>query len=91
MAGGANNQLAEPADADRLHARGILYVPDFVANGGGIINVAAEILRIEDREPWVRARLDALAETLEAILAEAEAKGVSPARLAEESVARRIG
>ncbi len=90
VVGGANNQLEEPADADRLHERGILYAPDYVANGGGIINAAAEILRIEDREPWVRARLDALAATMERILTEAEHKGVSPDRVAEAEVGRLI-
>ena len=42
VAGGANNQLALPEDGDRLHARGILYAPDYVINAGGIISVAHE-------------------------------------------------
>jgi leucine dehydrogenase len=37
VAGGANNQLAEPKDAERLQSRGILYVPDSVINIGGAI------------------------------------------------------
>ncbi len=39
IAGAANNQLASPAQAQRLFERGILYVPDFVLNAGGIIAV----------------------------------------------------
>jgi leucine dehydrogenase len=35
VAGGANNQLAEPEDANRLKERGILYAPDYVINVGG--------------------------------------------------------
>jgi leucine dehydrogenase len=35
IAGGANNQLAEPKDAERLMERGILYAPDYVINAGG--------------------------------------------------------
>src|SRR5690349_16105829 len=42
VAGGANNQLARPEDGPRLHARGILYAPDYVINAGGIINVSTE-------------------------------------------------
>lgn len=38
VCGAANNQLADPACGRRLHARGILYVPDFVANAGGVID-----------------------------------------------------
>ena len=42
VAGSANNQLKEPRHADMLRERGILYAPDFVINGGGVINVAEE-------------------------------------------------
>ena len=34
VAGGANNQLATRADGERIHARGILYAPDYVINAG---------------------------------------------------------
>jgi leucine dehydrogenase len=42
VAGAANNQLAGESVADRLAARDILWAPDFVANAGGIINIAEE-------------------------------------------------
>ena len=85
VAGGANNQLATEADADRLQARGILYAPDYVANGGGIVNVATEILRIADRGPWVADRLAALERTMDAILARAAREGISPAHVADST------
>ena len=38
---GANNVLGDPSeDAKRLKDRGIIYCPDFVANGGGLIQLA---------------------------------------------------
>jgi glutamate dehydrogenase/leucine dehydrogenase len=40
VAGGANNQLGEPADGHRLHARGILYAPDYVINSAGAYIIA---------------------------------------------------
>ncbi len=43
VAGGANNQLAEDGDMQRLMDRSIAYAPDFVINAGGLINVYAEI------------------------------------------------
>lgn len=43
IAGSANNQLAEERHGDLLHARGILYAPDYVINSGGLINVADEL------------------------------------------------
>ena len=42
VAGAANNQLQTPEDGQRLEDAGILYAPDYVINGGGIINVACE-------------------------------------------------
>lgn len=42
VAGSANNQLKEAHHAAQLQERGILYAPDFVINGGGVINVAEE-------------------------------------------------
>lgn len=42
VAGAANNQLAEPRHGDDLHARGIVYAPDYAINAGGLINVAQE-------------------------------------------------
>ena len=44
VAGAANNQLAEEErDGAALHARDILYAPDFVINAGGLINVYNEL------------------------------------------------
>ena len=45
IAGGANNQLAEDRHGDELEQRRILYAPDYVINGGGVINVYGELHR----------------------------------------------
>lgn len=90
VAGGANNQLATPGDADRLQARGILYAPDYVANGGGIVNVATEILRIAEPAPWVADKLAALERTMDRILTRAARNGVSPAHVADDIVAEAM-
>ncbi len=44
VAGAANNQLAEPRHGDDLHARGIVYAPDYAINAGGLVNVAQEVI-----------------------------------------------
>jgi leucine dehydrogenase len=44
VAGAANNQLSEPRHGDDLHARAILYAPDYAINAGGLINVAQEVV-----------------------------------------------
>ncbi|MFZ5624009.1 MAG: Leu/Phe/Val dehydrogenase [Gemmatimonadota bacterium] len=44
VCGAANNQLGEPRHGDELEARGITYAPDYVVNGGGVINVYGELM-----------------------------------------------
>lgn len=90
VAGGANNQLATPEDAGRLHARGILYAPDFVANGGGIINVATEVAQIRDRQTFVETKLQALDDTLKKVLVQASKRGMSPADIAITTVEEQM-
>ena len=43
VCGAANNQLLDQRVGDALHARGIVWVPDFVANAGGLIQVGGEL------------------------------------------------
>lgn len=43
ICGAANNVLAEERHGDILHEKGILYAPDYVANAGGLIQVADEL------------------------------------------------
>ena len=47
IVGAANNQLASHAIGRAVFERGIVYAPDYVVNGGGIINVAAEIRALD--------------------------------------------
>ena len=66
VAGAANNQLATP-DMDRaLHARGVLYAPDYVINAAGVISVVLEILSRWDAADLSR-RIDRIGGTLTAI------------------------
>jgi leucine dehydrogenase len=90
IAGGANNQLATPEDGDHLHARGILYAPDYVINAGGIINVTLEYLGQGDRAE-VEARLRQIPGRLETIWAESAANGETAARVADRMAMALIG
>lgn len=44
VAGAANNQLLDEHHGEILKARGILYVPDYAANVGGVFNGCTELL-----------------------------------------------
>jgi leucine dehydrogenase len=90
IAGGANNQLATPGDGARLHARGILYAPDYVINAGGIISVCTEYLGDGD-ETLVRQRVEGIPERLAHIWAESETSGRDPAAVADAMAQRLIG
>nr|WP_217352854.1 Glu/Leu/Phe/Val dehydrogenase dimerization domain-containing protein [Sphingomonas sp. ID1715] len=90
VAGGANNQLATPQDGDRVHARGILYAPDYVINAGGIINVGLEYLGRGD-EAEVRSRIRLIPDRLEQVWAESAHTGDPAARVADRIAQRLIG
>lgn len=89
VVGAANNQLGTDSDAELLRDRGILYVPDFVANAGGVINIAEEPAGYDRQRAWDRIRT--IYETTEAIVARADAGGISTGeaanRLAEDRIA----
>lgn len=87
VAGGANNQLASPDMDSALKEAGILYAPDYVINGGGIINVAAEISGDYSRD-WVMGKLDVLVDTLGEVLDEALRSDL-PTNLVAEQIARQ--
>ena len=89
IAGGANNQLATPAMGDRLREQDVLYAPDYVINGGGIINVAAEISGAYD-PAWVEAKLQRLILTLGDVLDRAKSEGRATNRIADEMARQRI-
>ncbi|MDQ0463661.1 leucine dehydrogenase [Caulobacter ginsengisoli] len=91
IAGGANNQLATPAIGQALFERGLLYAPDYVINGGGIINVAGEIRALERGEAfdraWVAAKLDRLTQTMAEVLDQAVAER-RPTHVVADEIAR---
>jgi len=90
VAGGANNQLIIPDMGEFLRRRGILYAPDYVINGGGIINVAAEIRG--DYDPaWVSEKLDTLIETLGEVMDTALSEDVATNHIADRIALQRIG
>ena len=88
VAGGANNQLQTPADGQRLADAGILYAPDYVINGGGIINVACEYAGdVEDAE--VNDLVATIGPRLTRIFEEASASG-EPTNVIADAQARKI-
>jgi leucine dehydrogenase len=88
VAGGANNQLARDHHGAMLRDRGILYAPDYVINGGGIIRVAAQIENWSDAE--VERRVLGIADTLTAIFVRAAKDGEPTSVIADRMARERI-
>ena len=91
VAGAANNQILDEASGLALKARGIFYAPDFVINGGGVINAAAEVDGPYDVKA-VLEKVDNIYNSVEHILTESkktgEPEGVIATRYAESLIYR---
>lgn len=89
VAGSANNQLAEPTDAERLHDAGILYAPDYVINAGGVI----QLLGLEEfgwGEDELERNLAGIGATLRELYRDADAGAITPSAAAERLVEHRL-
>lgn len=85
VAGSANNQLEGPGDAERLAERGILYVPDYIANSGGAMAFG---LLSQGAKPGegLFTRIDEIGDRVTAILREASEHHESPLATTERRV-----
>src|SRR6184192_1780648 len=88
VAGAANNQLAEDRHGEELERRGITYAPDYVINGGGLINVNAEL------HGWAperaRSKAGEIYDTLLRVFEIAREEGVPTYRAADRLAEQRI-
>ena len=88
VCGAANNQLAHPGIEKELADRGVLYTPDYVANAGGLIQVADEIEGF--RFERAKAKAAQIYGTTRKIFRLADAEGVPPAVAADRLAERRM-
>ncbi|MCE0767438.1 valine dehydrogenase [Pseudonocardia kujensis] len=88
ICGGANNQLSTPDVEQRLTYRGALWVPDFLASAGGLIQAAAEIAGQDAAE--TRQRVEGIFDTVERVVAHAAAHRMTTGAAARELVLQRI-
>ncbi len=88
VAGAANNQLALPRHGDDLHARGILYAPDYAINAGGLINVAQEVVGYDEAKS--RAKTLKIYDTILEILDRSEKLNAPTYKVADMLVEERL-
>ncbi|MCA8953991.1 MAG: amino acid dehydrogenase, partial [Planctomycetes bacterium] len=87
VCGAANNVFAAPAAAAALHARGVLAVPDFVANAGALIAGATWHLT---GERVGHERIRRIGATAAELLARARSEGRPPHEIALELANERL-
>lgn len=88
VCGAANNQLATPDVAVALAGHGVLYVPDFAANAGGVISGAQDLLGWTPAE--VARAVDGIGATVRQVLDLAAREGCTSAEAAERLALRRV-
>ncbi|MEP9417435.1 Glu/Leu/Phe/Val dehydrogenase dimerization domain-containing protein [Gordonia sp. VNQ95] len=79
LVGAANNMLSTNSLAAELRTRGIVHIPDFVANAGGLLAVEAEV---RDDETGLTERVDAIADTAREVLNRSTAAGTDTVSVA---------
>ena len=94
IAGGANNQIADAQIGRLVFGAGMLYAPDYVINGGGIINVAGEIRALARDEPfdpaWVEGKVQRMIATLEEVFERSLAEHRPTNEVADEIARARL-
>lgn len=81
VAGSANNVLAEARHGDLLHQNGIMYIPDYAINAGGVINVADELAGYDQQR--VEKKVAGIYDTVEQILLIADQENIPPYQAAD--------
>ncbi len=86
IAGAANDTLLDARCAELLARRGIAYVPDFVSNAGGVIQIHS--LRAGHDEERLRAEVLRIGLRTREVLEAAAHSGMTPLHVATERVRR---
>jgi valine dehydrogenase (NAD+) len=93
VCGAANNQLQHPGVEKVLADRGVLYTPDYVANAGGLIQVADEALSVFSggfRFERAKQKASHIFDTTLQIFQLADTEGLPPAVAADRVAERRM-
>lgn len=89
IAGAANDTLDDPGCAEALREAGITFVPDFVANAGGVVQVHGGVVGWSDEETL--AAVDRIGERVGTLLTRADAEGITPLTAALQRASTALG
>lgn len=88
ICGAANNQLSDPVLGKELYNKNILYIPDYIANAGGMINVLAELEKGGYKKSRVEKKVDSIAKTVDLVIAVSK-KEKKPTNLVADEMAQK--
>ncbi len=88
VCGAANNQLAEGDNGDEVHTRGILYCPDYIANAGGVINLALELTSYDEDVSYDK--IEKIFDTASRVIARSKQQKISTAKAADLIAEERV-
>lgn len=86
VVGSANNQFATRKDIETAHALGIQYVPDFIANCGGVVAVAYDF----QKKTYNHYLTTTLRQEILDLLAQAKQENISVQFIAENKALNRL-
>ena len=89
VAGAANNVILDDACGLELKKKGIVYAPDFIINGGGVINAAQEAFTTYDKEKVLK-QVRNIYNTVYSILEESKSTGEPEGAIAQRFAENRI-
>lgn len=90
VAGGANNQFINEKDVLKLSKRGIWYVPDYVLNAGGLIQIVDELNKGGYNIKRVQNKIKKIGKTVSYLIKEAKKTGMSTIEIAEKIAHEKI-
>ena len=90
VCGAANNQLSTDAVAEQLRNRKIVYVPDFIANAGGLMYASGIEVHHRSEAASEKHTRDKIAENVTHVLEQASDKAITTRAAALELARRRL-
>ncbi len=88
IAGAANNQLSSDAAGKELFKRGIVYLPDFAVNSGGLIGVVTRGLRQKSLDETYK-RVNQIGVLIQDILQESHRKKLPTSQIASDMARKK--
>ena len=90
ICGSANNQLREERDGQDIHARGILYAPDYIVNAGGTIFDTDRLNPGGFNRERAMTNVSRILETMSSLIRISREEGIPTYRAADLLAERRI-